>query len=387
MRFWILALWALIGCEVQAHTVVDPPRSFPVPHIDVESPKPIFASSSASAPEQPSGQPEQPSAIESDPYAGWQHWCEPLTRPICKTRQDCKGIGHPTDEPMKCVRLRNAKKSDLRVCSPGPARRRERDSQRDRIRELVRLQYSDEITICQEGPRWKCGQAKSRGDRLARLLSMVAQRETTMRRWKRHRLNGDIRENRIAWQRTARDYGHAYVSRKTRTRKLPVRDVVFKPTGSSHFRQRWRWQYGLGLYGMIAAYHTRSWDPMAPPEVLCRDVEATEAYLRAARSGWRKLTGGIDCDGEPGREWHGVNGSPTVYDVHRYASGGKLCPGPKSMAKFERRARGAGLDPYAPIRLSDLGRPIDRETQNEVAALRTAQLDSFSAVALLEGSG
>ena len=385
MRFWILTLWALLSCEAVQPTAVevDTPRLVPIPQIHVESPKPIFATSASASTS--TSKPEQPTAEIVDHYAGWQHWCEPLNRTTCKTRRDCKGISHPANKPMKCVRPWYAKEgSDLRVCSPGAARRPERAHKRARIRELVRIQYSNEASICEENPGWRCGQAKNRGDRLARLLNMVAHRETTMRRWTRHRLPGDIRENKTAWHLTAEDYGHGYVISGKTPAARKKRDVSFKVTGSPHFIQAWRWEYGLGLYGMNAAYFTRNWDPMAPPEVLCRDVEGTEAYLRSARSGWRKLTGGIDCDGDPGREWHGFGGSPTVYDVHHYASGGKLCPTGKSRSKFERRARGARLEPYAPIRLSELGRPIGRETQNETATLRTAQLDIFSVVWLLQ---
>jgi len=291
-----------------------------------------------------------------DPYAGWKSWCEAEELTPCKTAEDCSAISHPSGRDLKCIRPWYAERdSDLRVCSPGFSNRRERDYQRARIRELVRLQYSGESESCVDGRR--CSRATARGDKLAALLNLVAQRETTMRPWKRHRLNGDVAYARTAWEKTAKSY----------------------EGGNKHYRQRWRWEYGLGLYGANAALFTRLWSKAAPPEVLCREVEATEAYLRAARRGWRKLAGGIDCDGKPGREWFGVAGRPTWYDVHHYASGGRLCPSDASKRNFEAVAKRAGIPAFAPISLSDLGEPIDPQQQNQIARALTTQLDAFSA--------
>lgn len=354
----------------------------------------LLACELASAREQrpaalPSAAEEQPSPTKQhrtlpakatpDPYAGWKSWCEPEQLPTCKTASDCDGVFHPSGRPLKCIRPWYAERgSDLRVCSPGFSNRFERAHQRARLRELVRLQYSGESELCgRDG--WLCTKSRLRGERLATLLSMVAQRETTMRHWKRHRLNGDVAMAKHAWERTAKLYGHERIKERRKKSEVFV-GVRFHEGGNTHFRSRGRWEYGLGLYGMNAAYFTKNWSKAAPPEVLCREVEGTEAYLRAARRGWKKLSGGIDCDGKPGREWHGVAGAPTWYDVHHYASGGKLCPSKKSQANFERAAKKVGLPPFAKVSLAELGEPIDPDGQNATARLLLAQLDVYSTV-------
>lgn len=358
MRSLLLTILVLLSCELaKADTKVE------------RLPSPALPLAEKTVPPEE----EQAPVVEhtADPYAQWKSWCEPEQLTVCKTKRDCRGIEHPSGRPLKCVRPWYAERgSDYRVCSPGYSNRYERDHQRARLRELVRLQYSGEEELCAESG-WQCGQRRRRGRNLASLLNMVAQRETTMRHWKRHRLNGDVAHARKAWSRTAKIYGH---------QRLEDGAVRFNRGGNKHFPQQWRWEYGLGLYGMNASLFTRTWDPGAPPEVLCREVEATEAYLRSTRKAWRKLSGGINCDKEPGREWHGVAGKPTWYDVHRYASGGQLCPSKRSKAKFEKRARRAGLEPFAPVALADLGVPIDRGDQNDTARLLAAQLDAFSTV-------
>ena len=302
-----------------------------------------------------------------DPYEGWPSWCEAQQLPPCQVEADCHDVFHPSGRALKCIRPWYAEpSSSLRVCSPGFSNRSERDHQRARIRELVRLQYSGEAEACGDGMR--CRSATARGDRLAALLNAVAQRETTMRHWKRHRLNGDVRASRRAWHRTAELYGH----------ERDDKAITFTTIGNRHFRQRERWEYGLGLYGMNAALFTKNWSQIAPPEILCREVEGTEAYLRAARRGWKKIAGGIDCDGQPGREWFGVAGQPTWYDVHHYASGGKLCPSKPGMAKFEKVAKKIGIPPFAAVSLRDLGEPIEAEKQNVTALLLLGQLEVFS---------
>ncbi len=353
MRSLLLTLLVLISCDPVR---VEPLEVAMLERMEVPS---VLAQSEATVTESPKA--EAPAQVS--PYAGWDKWCEPAYLRPCKTKKDCETLPHPANKAMKCVRPYWARDPQDRVCSPGYSNRAERDHQRARIRELVRLQYSGEVGC--EG--WRCSQSKVRGDRIAALLTLVAHRETTLRPWKRHRLNGDIRWAAKAWERTAKIYGHERVDGRLRLRR----------TGNPHYRHDWRWRFGLGLYGMNASLFTRTWDAAAPPEILCRDIEATAAYLRSTRKAWRKLSGGINCDGKPGREWHGFGGSPTWYDVHRYASGGKLCPGKKRGA-FERRARKAGLDPYGKVSLADLGTPIPRETQNEVALKRRVELDAFS---------
>ena len=318
-------------------------------------PRPWIESSGTTAPLPPR---VTESIDEVDPYEGWQHWCEPHVAP-CATTADCRRVKHPSGKPLKCIRPYYAKNPDDKVCSPGWSTRGERAHQRARIRELVRLQYSGESTCT--GGGWRCSQRRARGDRLATFLSMVAQRETTMRPWKRHRLNADVRANRKSFERT---------------------DKFYK--GNRHRRARWRWEYGVGLFGANASLFTRVWASDAPPEILCREVPGVETYLRSARKGWRSLKGGVDCDGEPGREWHGFNGSPTVYDGHRWASGGKLCPSPVR-TKFEKRAAKWGVDPYRPVSLRDLGAPIERDEQNKRAVELEGQLALFSMAWFVQG--
>src|SRR5574341_2654915 len=88
----------------------------------------------------------------SSPYSGWKSWCEAEHLPACQTQSDCKDVFHPSGRPLKCIRpWYAAPGSDLRVCSPGFSNRFERDHQRARIRELVRLQYSGEAELCSDG--------------------------------------------------------------------------------------------------------------------------------------------------------------------------------------------------------------------------------------------
>lgn len=345
MRNLLLLLVALVACDPISVETSERRRPDEARTLHAADAEPLKEEDRAPLPED----------TTPDPYEEWRSWCEPVVA-ACKTTKDCAAIAHPSGKPLKCVRPWYAgPDSEFRVCSPGWSNRAERDHQRARLRELVRLQYSGEDDVCQAHTGWRCGQRRARGRRLAGLLNMVAQRETTMRRWKRHRLNGDIRANRWAFRRTEKIYA-----------------------GNTHRRERWRWEYGIGLYGMNASLFTRAWDTQAPPEVLCREVESTEAYLRSTRKAWRKLAGGIDCDKDGEREWHGVAGRPTWYDVHHYASGGKLCPSAKSKERFEKRARKAGLEPFAPISLVDLGAPIERADQNETARRLTDALDTFS---------
>lgn len=296
------------------------------------------------------------------PYSGWERWCEPRTLRVCKTKADCGGIDHPANKPMKCIRPWYVEKdSSYRVCSPGMARRAERKEQRARIRDLMAAQYFG-------GGGGAGFRDRKRADRLAKLLQVVAQRETTMRPWKRHRLNGDIKASKNAYESQAGQYGHKTLTKPVVWRGRRVQQVIgmeLLVDGNEHYAQRWRWEYGLGMYGQLAPYWTATWAADAPPEVLCRLPEASETYLRGLRRSWRKIAGGIDCDKDGEREWHGTGGHPTWHDVHRATSGGKLCPGPGT--RFDKRALRVGLDPYQRVRLGDLGQPIPREGQNERA--------------------
>jgi hypothetical protein len=146
--------------------------------------------------------------------------------------------------------------------------------------------------------------------------------------------------------------------------------VEFLDGGNPHYREARRWEHGLGLYGQNAALWTAAVDPLAPPEILCRPVEATEGFLRGARSAWRKIqSGDIDCD-EDGK---GEARVPTWADIYHAVASGKFCPSSRSRAIFGKRLAAAAwlaptaLDPDAPVESADLGKPIPRSKTRELA--------------------
>lgn len=335
-----------------------------------------------------------------DPYEGWESWCEPMfydTR--CKTDSDCsefsvKAIGRP----LRCGRPWWSEKDDLRdengnpitVCLPGYAREKEREWRYDRLREIVRQQYFDETEHCKLDGRpihkehWRCQKEWKKAEVLTSFLWLVYKRETTARPWKRHRLNPDLSANVRAWVRRADDYGWnielacstVWKSGKRkpkhlcRSKNLVIKsmDPLEDKESNPYYAHENRWQYGLGGLGQNAALWTDTWDTMAPPEILCREVPAFETYLRRARRVVSMLQGGVDCDGDGKPEYRDPD--PTWLVVHRGTAGGKVCP-PKNAARakeyednFRKRAKWAGLDPDETVSLSMLGKPIDKDTQN-----------------------
>jgi hypothetical protein len=328
---------------------------------------------------------------DHDPYAGWEARCEPDLA-LCQEDNDCKGVFHPSGKAMKCVKPHWSKQDKdgkwTKVCSPGWSNRKERQWRRDRLRQLVAYAYFDEAEVCfedtelAEQPR-SCQRESKRAEALTRFLWTVYARETTGRPWKRHRLNGDIAMAKSEWYLQQRRYGFAIakdrrgqISSVFACRSLSKKkgephwfDACRKKDPSPHYADQERWAYGLGPYAMNAALFTASWDPLAPPEILCGEVEPSEVYLRTARRVWRKLRGGITCKGKPYR--------PTVtWEVlHRGVSGGQLCPAKKPSDRFRAAARRVGLDPDQVVTLEMLGEPIRKENQNEVAAGMVAILD------------
>ena len=153
-----------------------------------------------------------------------------------------------------------------------------------------------------------------------------------------------------------------------------------------HYEEHGRWTTGLGWYGQNAALFAFEWDPSAAPEVLCNEVIATEVAMRRGRRVIGKLESGVDCDGEPGREFHGLacDGDgchPSWYDVHNGTQRGDLCPvGEGPQKAFARRARKNGLDPFSRVTKPMLGLPIKREGQDERAAQLTARLEDKAPV-------
>jgi hypothetical protein len=264
---------------------------------------------------------------------------------------------------------------------------------------------------------WRCTQQTVPAERLATFLGVVYGRETSKRPWKRHRLNPDATANKQAWVNQARAYGwevdlecddgRAMIQQPDgrwrdekgracgKKRKLVVANFRPDPDAAEHnpyYGERWRWQYGLGGYGKNSAYGVQDWDKMAPPEILCLEVPGTEAYLRDARTAILRYTGvrAPSCDGAPYRgRAHKLdeNGEetwvdrPSWHDVHRVASGGKWCPkntakAAKQKAAFAKRMNRVGLDPDAPVGIEDLGRPLPKVSQVELAATVRTRVDA-----------
>lgn len=388
------AVWTLVlGAWISLNCRTSQPQSA----IEYDSPS-RFAQALQTLPELPEVELPVPAQAQenSDPYEGWQTWCEPVVNDIeCSSNADCQDIEYgEIGRPLRCIKPWWAKSSELKICAPGYARASERKWRKQRLREIVRQQYFDETKHCVLDGRpireesWRCQRECKRAETLTNFLWLVYKRETTARPWKRHRLNPDRGANMKAWVRRAHDYGWQVQlgctnGKKKCTSKLkyvrdyqPLADVPTNP----HYASMHRWQYGLGGLGQNAALWTDTWDSMAPPEILCREVVAFETYLRRARDVVGMLVSGIDCDGDGDREY--VNSSPTWVDVHRATSGGKVCP-PKSQRdyrgthgkNFRRRAAREGLDPDQVVTRTMLGKPIERETQNERLAQINAVLE------------
>lgn len=297
------------------------------------------------------------------PYDGHKLWCDSAIPVPCKTAKDCSKVEHPSGKTLKCVRPFYADPgSDYRVCSPGWSTRDERDEQRSRIRKIVEARG--------RSPRTK--------ENMIRFLSMVGMRETTLRRWKRHRLNDDIRSNKHSWLRHATRYGHQYRVQKIRGVDKVV-GVTMAKDGNPYYGDPDRWRTGVGLYGMNAAGFAFEWHQNAPPEVLCDDIIATEVYMRVARRALRKLRGGIDCDGDGSREWRGSgDGAPTLRDIHRAVSGGKLCPGKREIGNVSARAVKSKVNLDMVVGPRDLLTPFEPESQVSEWRELKSKLNSMS---------
>ena len=383
--------------------------------------------------------PEPEVAEVEDPYVGWQAWCEPLDYETkCESHDDCAKINHVGTRPQRCVHPWWAKwDKGYKVCAPGEVMRSERVWRDARIREIVARLYFDEAGHCPAWSwtpmgresadgrvrypkryqrtwsngratweqHWRCTQHTAPAARLAAYLGVVYGRETSRRPWKRHRLNPDVNANRDSWVTQAAAYGWEVElvcengKKKCKKKQQVVSNYWPDPEAdeyNEHYGDRWRWQYGLGGYGKNSALGAQDWDPMAPPEVLCLEVQGTEAYLRDARTAVRKYTSERPptCNDQPYRGLSLVQvldefgevveelerEVPSWRDVHRVASGGKWCPrfgNGERRRKFDKRMARAGLRPDAPVSIEDLGQPILRETQNAVAAAARAELDAI----------
>ena len=309
---------------------------------------------------------------------------------------------------MRCVApWWREKGSDLKICAPGFSGRFERRWRYARLRELVGQQYFDEPEHCSDWSwettftkkgnpykyerewadgkpvhkqNWRCGPEWRKAEELTDFLWTIYKRETSARPWKRHRLNPDKAANERAYYKHAKRYGWVVETECITGRKrCRSHDKIITDSypdseaewHNPHYGNRFRWQFGLGGIGQNTALWTHSWDPMAPPEILCLEPVQFETYLRNARDIVRKLEGGIDCDGDPLRKKDYWNKAPTWSVVHRAASGGKICP-PKNIQSaarykklFEARARSRGLDPDKVVTLDMLGKPIPKGVQND----------------------
>ena len=308
LSLFIIAL-VFGGCEAAARSAIDvhylaqAPPVIREAQVEVVSPKQI----------------EPLDDHVADPYASWQTWCEGPTTP-CTKHEDC--ALDRTGLPRRCIRPWWSKGED-KVCAvgfPGPLARKRMKAKIATIAEL------------------ECRGRSCDADELARFLGLVASRESSYRPWKQHRLSPDIKANQTTWWRYKKQYA-----------------------GNAHWVFRKRWQ-GWGPYGQNSGTFVMQWDRKAPPEILCREIEATEAYLTVARRAWRKqLDLGI---------------TPTWATVHAAASSGKVLPKPKDTAKFEAQARRGGLDATSPLPYSALGAGLGKTSQirNATAALLRADM-------------
>ena len=336
----VLAALALAGCDQDE-------RPIGVPLVE---PAPARLAAEPARADPPITKPAEVLDLRSD-------WCEPLDPPTCRADADCPG--------SECVRPWWSASADVRVCSRSTPDQDERRWRTARLAVVV-------DHVCD-------GFGDCDPDALLSYLRLLAIRESSLRPWKRHRLTEDLDANDRAWSR--------------HRRKFAGNPAAADPD---------RWTTGLGLYAQIPALWLPRWDVDAPPEVLCGEVESTEAHLRAARDQVRKIKGGVDCwpvtratkrignrdvevikigDGEPDY-WgsaceNGMPCRPSWYDASR-ANSGSVCPGDaEHRRRFEARARDAGLDPWAPVSASALGNSIPRETQDAVAADLRARMESI----------
>ena len=246
-----------------------------------------------------------------------------------------------------------------------------------------------------------CWQRRDRGERcprqcnpekLQRFLRIVIKRESDWRMSKVHNLGPDVEAAPAAWLRhcatgTYKGNPHLGVCKPCEPgdpflkadpdidvfacRKVYGQEQKWRPSMSKGPAQNWsRWR-AYGYYGQNAALWVMEWDSQAPPEILCRDVESTEIYMRRLRSSWKKMVRGVTCgDGK-------VFADPTWANLHTMTSSGKsLCS--KRFYKnwvrkgFDQRAAKVKLDPDEVVALEMLGQPVPKGVQQDWAdGLRT----------------
>lgn len=329
----------------------------------------------------PSPVPPKPPPPVVHPYTGAESWCRVEWDKPCERDRDCADTYDPAGLPTYCLRARWAKGEsvDARVCRPGRFGPERKQYMRDRIRVYVDHvceppDWWEEDTACwqyRDRTAWECHAKKyCDPDDLHLMFRVVAQREANHKPYQGHLLNPDIKAARSSWRKHAHRYRwHVEVDKWGEvTSAYPT-----LPGFNLFYEDRWRWR-GLGLYGQNTPLWITSWDMRAPPESFCREIPSSEAYLRTTRAVWRKINGGVDCDGDGVRDWYGsgilADGTvlPTWADVHQGASVGKLCPRQKPHDKFAARASKIDLDADEPIHLVRLGKQIKPARQYLVAA-------------------
>ncbi len=388
MERMILCLWVLVclGCG-EAVAPSPTPTLVNMTMHELDEPE-----------EAPATAEEEPvSAPIADPYGEHETWCEGLYKMSCecpgRDKMHCEEPKEPcpadrTGRAQLCSRPYWARKAGSfnYTCRPPwlstPQQKVRRESQAVIIENLCTppTWWSDlKRNHTDQDPdrycwRLRAGSAALKECRsrhycnpvkLAKLTAIVAGRESTWDNETTHESNYDIEANRNSYAKAKRKGWYA---------------------GSPHFHNVERWQVGYGWYGFNAALHVRLWDPMAPPEVLCRQVEGTETYLRKARGSFKKLWARYGDDVE--RTYTTDVGEVilvkgvTWYDIHRAASSGKLTPEEViktrkwskkkkawKPAGFVVRARGRKikLDPFETVMWEMLGEAIPIDRQNEIA--------------------
>lgn len=269
----------------------------------------------------------------------------------CTTNADCADLRTPTGLQLSCARPYWAKDETTKVCATRWPTRRERQWREDRLREIA-------SEIC-SGP--KCSD-----EALGAFLSIVAIRESTLRPWKAHRLNGDVKANRAAWMFKAKKYGHEHVIEREKVNG-EWRDVIvgvkLTHTGNRNYADEKRWQ-GYGLFGQNSALFVYLWDPAAPPEVLCREVEAVATYTARARIAATKQ--------------RNLGIAPTWATVHAALAAGEVRPSAATIERFRKRARRTELDVDAPVTPDSFGRGLgeDVPARRLAAELLRARIDA-----------
>lgn len=296
---FLVVVVLLVGCTQEAsaqEVVVTLPEDAPAAPVVVLTP-PLAMEAATSLP--------RPRRAVEDPYAGWQTWCESPALLPCNETSDCRP--DRTGQDTRCARPYWSKEERFCIVEEGrKAARRTRAWQTQRIADIV-----DEVCwgLCDDVA-------------LKAVLTMVAMRESTMRMWKLHRL--DEKPNASAWHR---------------------RRATF--VSNRHHKDAERWQ-GWGLYGQQAALFVDALDPSAPPEILCRDVEATIAWLERARTVYRKQ--------------RSMGITPTWATIEGALSTGKLRVDPQGRDKVRRALAKVGRDADAAIRSTSLWMERDPAT-------------------------